>query len=72
MAGGIGIGLLAGAYLLLAEAAKLHPTSLELLGGVALVWLLSALIVLVFFIFVLFTQFDSTKSDNQTDERKTK
>ena len=65
MAGGIGIGLLAGAYLLLAESAMLHPTSLELLRGIAFVWLLSAAIVLIFFMVVLFTQLGKTNDDNQ-------
>ena len=53
LAGGVGVGLLAGAYLWLADEADVHPASLELLSGLGIVWLLVSIIVFIFFLLAL-------------------
>ena len=63
VAAGVGIGVTASAYLWLADEADVHPTSLEFLGSMAIVWLAGAALVFGFFLVVLFLRFDTRKSD---------
>ena len=59
----IGIGLFVGAYLWLADEANAHPADLGLLGGLVIVWLLSALLVFAWLPVVLLVKSDTRKGN---------
>ena len=53
VAAGVGIGITASAYLLLADEANVHPANLTFLSQMGLVWLIAAAVVFIFFLFLL-------------------
>ena len=60
---GVKLGLLAGAYLLIAAAAGVSPSDLNFLAGFTVVWFLLAVVVLILFMLVSLSHWKAPRSD---------
>jgi hypothetical protein len=49
----VGLGVMASAYLWVADESEVHPLDLQLLGALGLVWLLGAVLMAIIFVFVM-------------------